>query len=91
MPSALQILMRQVVDELCSSGFITREQMEAHLSSPSNYDVKDQISGLDRWMNAMVRHFTDPDGTLKKMDGKIKSLDDCWAGDSIEQGGKTFL
>jgi hypothetical protein len=83
--------MRQVVDKLCSSGFITCNQMEAHLSSPSNHDVTDQISGLGRWVNNVARHFTDPDGTLAKMDGWIKSLKDYQAGDSIEQGGKIFL
>jgi hypothetical protein len=80
--------MVQVVDKLCCSGFITGKQMEAHLSPPSNHDVTDQISGLGRWVNNVARHFTDPDGALAKMDGRIKSVEDRWAGDSIEQGGK---
>jgi hypothetical protein len=42
-------------------------------------------------VNNVARHFTDPDGTLAKIDRRIKSLEDCWAGDAIEQGGKTFF
>ncbi len=57
---------------------------------PINHNVTDQIFSLGRRVNNVARHFTYPDGTLAKMDGRIKSLDNSQAGDSIEWGGKTF-
>jgi hypothetical protein len=82
--------MRQVVDELWSSGFVTRDEMEARGTTGPDQAVADQFSGLDRWLALVERQFTDPDGTLSKMEGRIGSLEDRRAGDSIEHSGKAF-
>jgi hypothetical protein len=89
-PSTLQVLMRQVVDKLWSSGFVTRDEMEAHGTTRPDQAVADQFSGLGRRLALVERQFTDPDGTLSKMEGRIGSLEDQRAGDSIEHSRKAF-
>ncbi len=82
--------MRQVVEKLWSSDFVTRDEMEARGTTGPDQAVADQFSGLGRWLALVKRQFTDPDGTLSKMEGRIGSLEDWRAGDSIERGGKAF-
>ena len=38
----------------------------------------------------MEKEYIDPDGTIAKLEARIKSLEDRRGGDTIEQGGKTF-
>jgi hypothetical protein len=47
-PSALRVLMRQVVDELRSLGCVTSDKMEARGTTGLNHAVTDQFSGLGR-------------------------------------------
>ncbi len=65
-PPALQLLMRQVVDELRSSGFVTHDEMGAHVSFRADTNVTDQLSGLRKRVGAVERKFTDPDGTMAR-------------------------
>jgi hypothetical protein len=82
--------MRQVVDKLRSLGFVTRDKMEAAATAGQAHNATDQFSGLSRRLNNVESQFTGPDGTLSKMEGRIVSLEDRHAGDSIERGGKAF-
>ena len=87
---AFQTLLRQVVDELRSGGFVTRDELDAHVT-PSSFDAfSDQVSALGRRVTAVEQHFLDPDGVLAKIESRIKVLEDRRAGESIERGGKTF-
>jgi hypothetical protein len=88
--SALQVLMRQVVDELRSPGFVTRDKMEARESLGLVHIVTDQLSDLNKRLTIVERQFTDPDSTLSKIEGTIISLEDRRTGDSSERGGKAF-
>ena len=85
--------MRQVVDELRASGFVTREELDNavvhHVRGP-NTVTGDQLSGLCRRVGALERHFTDPDGIFAKLETRIKGLKDQQAGDTVERGGKAF-
>jgi hypothetical protein len=90
LPSALQVLMRQVVDELRSLGFVTRDKMEARGTTGPDQAVTDQLSGLGRRLGLVERQFTESDGTLSKMEGRIVSLEDRHAADSIEHSVKAF-
>jgi hypothetical protein len=82
--------MRQVVDELRSLGFITRNEMEAHVSIGADFNVTDQLSGLGKWVTAVEKKFTDPDSSLAKIKLRITSLEDRRASNSIKHGGKAF-
>ncbi len=82
--------MRQVVDELRALGFVTRDKIEATLAPAFDPNTHDPLSGLSKRIANVERHFTDPNGTASKMEGRIRSLEDQWAQDSIEQGGKAF-
>jgi hypothetical protein len=75
-PSALQALKRQVVDELRSSGFVTPNNLEARASRGSNLNVLNQLSGLGKQVGVVERQFTDPDGTLAKIEGQLTALED---------------
>ena len=92
-PAVFQALMRQVVDELQNSGFVTRDELDQtvvpYLQGP-NPVTADQFSGLSRRVAALERHFTDPDGTMAKLETRIKALEDRRAGDTVECGGKAF-
>jgi hypothetical protein len=85
--------MRQVVDELQNSGFVTRDEIDQtvvpYLQGP-NPVTADQFSGLSRRVAALERHFTEPDGTMAKLETRIKALEDRGAGDTVERGGKAF-
>jgi hypothetical protein len=74
------------VDKLRSSGFVTRDEMEAAATAGQAHDATDQFSGLSRRLNVVERQFTGPDGTLSKMEGRIVSLEDPRTGDSIKHG-----
>ncbi len=41
-------------------------------------------------MARIEKELKEPDGTLSKLEGRIKSLEDRQAGDAIERGGKIF-
>ena len=82
--------MRQVVDELKAAGFVHQTDIEARMMSTMPSDIVDQLSGLSRRLGSIERKLKDPDGTLAKLEGRIKSLEDRRAGEAIEQGGKTF-
>ncbi len=45
---------------------------------------------LSRWVGTIEKEFKDPDSTLAKLEGRIKSLEDRHAGEAIERGGMTF-
>ncbi len=89
-PPALQVLMSKVVDKLRLLGFVTWDEKEAHVSRGLDFNFADQLSGLGRRVAALERKFTEPDGTLTKIDARISSLEDWRAGDSIERGHKAF-
>ncbi len=89
-PPALQILMRQVVNKLRLSEFVTCNKMGAHVSFGVDSNVTDQLSGLGKRVGAVERKFTDPNGTMAKIKSRISFLEDRHAGDSIERGGKAF-
>jgi hypothetical protein len=89
-PFALQVLMRQVVDKLWSSSFVTHNKMEARGTTGPDHAVADQFSGLGRRLAVVERQFTDPDGTLSKMEGRIVSLEDRRTADFIKCSKKAF-
>ena len=64
--------------------------MEAHVSGGVDFNFAHQLSGLGKQLITLERKFTDPDGTLAKIDARISSLEDRCAGYSIERGGKAF-
>ena len=92
-PVVFQALMRQVVDELQNLGFVTRDELDQtvvpYLQGP-NPVTADQFSGLSCRVTALERHFTDPDGTMAKLETRIKALENRRAGDTLEHGGKAF-
>jgi hypothetical protein len=82
-PPALQVLMRQVVDELRALGFVTCDMIEATVAPTFDPNTHDRLSGLSKHIASIKRHFTDPDGTVSKMEGRIRSPKDRRARDSI--------
>lgn len=92
-PAVFQALMRQVVDELQSSGFVTRDELDQtvvpYLQGPNSV-TPDQFSGLSRRVALLEKQFADPDGIISKLDTRIKVLEDRRAGDTVERGGKAF-
>jgi hypothetical protein len=82
--------MRQVVDKLRSSGFVTCNEMEAHESLWLDHIVTDQLAGLGKRLTILEMQFTDPDGTLSKIGGRIFSLENRRTGESIKRDGKAF-
>ncbi len=89
-PYAFQALLRQDVDELCSSVFVTQDDLKAWALRRSNPNVLDQLLGLGKQVGAVERQFTDPNGTLAKIEGRLTSLENHRSGNSIERGGKAF-
>ena len=89
-PPAFENLMRRVVDELKSAGFVLQSDLDSRMLSTVPSDIADQLSGLGRRLGSIERELRDPDGTLAKLEGRIKSLEDRRAGEAIERGGKTF-
>jgi hypothetical protein len=94
MPTSFQHLMRQVMDELRSAGFVLPMDLDMRTNAGVQADALeqtiDQVLGLRGHLNALKREFKDPDGTIAKLKGRIKSLEDRRGGDTIKQGGKTF-
>ena len=82
--------MRRVVDELKAAGFVHQTDIEARMMSTLPSDISDQLSGLSWQLGPIERELKDPDGTLAKLEGRIKSLEDRRAGEAIERGGKMF-
>ena len=82
--------MRQVTEELHRTGFVTRDELEAHVLSASSYNLTDRVTGLLKRIGVLEKHFTDPDDVLAKMELRVKTLEDRRAGESIDRGGKTF-
>jgi archaellum component FlaC len=82
--------MRLVVDELKAAGFVHQTDLDAKMAATLPPDFADQLSGLSRRLGSIERELKDPDGTLAKLEGRIKSLEDRRAGEAIERGGKTF-
>ncbi len=82
--------MRQVVDELQTSGFMTQDELQARVLPTSDPTVGDQLSGLSRRVGALERNFTDPNGTLARLETRVKGLEDRQTGESVEQGGMAF-
>ncbi len=82
------------MDELCSAGFVLPTDSDTRANTGVQADALehtiDQVSGLRQHLNALEREFKDPDGTIAKLEGRIKSLEDRRGGDTIKQGGKTF-
>jgi len=89
-PPAFDNLMRRVVDELKSAGFVLQSDLDSRMMSTVPSDIADQLSGFGRRLGSIERELRDPDGTLAKLEGRIKSLEDRRAGEAIERGGKTF-
>ncbi len=93
-PASFQHLMRQVVDELCTAGFILRKDPGALDNSRLRTDaldqIVDQISALSRRLVGIEKELKDPDGTIAKLKARIKTLEDQRGGDTIKRGGKTF-
>jgi hypothetical protein len=87
---AFQQLISQVVDKLRSSGFMLQSDLDDRFNAGLPANVIDQISGLSRRVSKIEKNFSDPEGTLAKLEGRIKALEDQRAGDAIECGGKTF-
>jgi hypothetical protein len=87
---AFQNLMRQVVDEFISTGFVVQSNLDSRVMSSLPLDTADQLSGLSGQLAGIEKELKDPDGTLSKLEGRIKLLEDRQAGDAIERGGKTF-
>jgi hypothetical protein len=82
--------MRQVVNDLWLSDFVTRDEMGAHVSFGADTNVIDQLSGIGKQIGAVERKFTDPDSMMAKIESRISFLKDRRAGDSIEHGGEAF-
>jgi hypothetical protein len=86
--------MRQVVDELCSAGFVLPTDPDTRTNAGAQADALkqtiDQVTGLRQCLNVPEREFKDPDGTIAKLEGRIMSLEDRRGGDMIKQGGKAF-
>ena len=89
-PPAFDNLMRLVVDELKAAGFVHQTDLDEKMAATLPPDFADQLSGLSRRLGSIERELKDPDGTLAKLEGRIKSLEDRRAGEAIERGGKTF-
>ena len=82
--------MRQVVDELHCSGFVLQSDLNAQATLALPVDTVEQLLPLSRRVGTIEKEFKDPDGTLAKLEGRIKSLEDWRAGEAIKRGGMTF-
>ena len=83
-------LMSQVFDELRASGFIRQSDLDARVHPGLPAEILLQISGLSKRVSMIEKDLRDPEGTLARLEGRLKSLEDRRAGDAIERGGKTF-
>jgi hypothetical protein len=86
--------MRQVIDDLCQSGFVLQDDLDAIGVSGFQLDSRsqmlDQVLVLNQSLVRLKKELTNPDSTIVKLKGRIKSLEDQQAGEAIERGGKTF-
>ena len=93
-PASFRHLMRQVIDELCSSGCVFRTDPDAQTTGGVQSDtinqIVEQVSALSRWVGSLERTFSDPDGTIGKLESRIKTLKERCAGETIERGGWLF-
>jgi hypothetical protein len=82
--------MSQVVDKLRSSGFMLQSDLDTRVNAGLPADVLDKISGLSKRVSIIEIDLKDPKGTLTRLEGRVKALEDGRAGDAIEHGGKMF-
>jgi hypothetical protein len=86
--------MRQVVDELQASGCVFRTDPDAQSTGGVQADtldqIVDQVSALSRRLVSPEKEFSDPDGTIGKLESRIKTLKEGRAGETIERGGRLF-
>jgi hypothetical protein len=86
--------MRQVVDELCTAGFVLRMDPGAldnsRLWGDALDQIVDQVSALSGRLVGLEKELKDPDWAIAKLEARIKTLEDQHGGDTIKQGGKTF-
>jgi hypothetical protein len=86
--------MRQVIHELCQSSFVLQSNLDAigvsGFQSDTRSQILDQVLGLSQAVARLEKELNNPDGTIVKLQGRIKSLKDQQAGEAIERGGKTF-
>ncbi len=94
LPASFQYLMRQVIDELHLSGCVFRTNLDAQTSRGVQADTIDQIvkqvSALSRCVGSLEREFSGPDGTIGKLESRIKILEKRCLGETIERGGWLF-
>ncbi len=79
-----------MVDELKAAGFVHQADLESRMMLTLPSDFADQLSGLSQQLGSIEHKLKDPDGTLAKLEGRIKLLEDRRAGEAIKRGGKTF-
>ena len=93
-PASFQHLMRQVIDELHSSGCVFRSDPNAQTIEGVQADTIDQIveqiSALLRHVGSLEREFSDLDGTIGKLESRIKTLKERRTGKTTERGGQLF-
>jgi hypothetical protein len=93
-PASFRHLMRQVIDELRLSGCVFRTDPDARTTGGVQANTIDQIveqvSALSRRVGGLEREFSDPDGTIGKLESRIKTLEERRAGETIERGGRLF-
>ncbi len=79
-PASFQHLMRQDVNELRTAGFILRMDPGALDNSRLRADALDQIvnqvSALSGRLVGLEKELKDPDGTIAKLEARIKTLED---------------
>jgi len=79
-PPAFQQLMRQVIDELRQSGFVLRTDLDVigvpGFQSDSSSEILEKVSALSQSVVRLEKDLTDPNGTIVKLEGRIKSLED---------------
>ncbi len=92
LPASFQYLMRQVIDELCLSGcvFQTDARTSRGVQADTIDQIVEQVSALLRCVGSLEREFSDSDGTMGKLESRIKTLEERRAGETIERGGRLF-
>jgi hypothetical protein len=86
--------MRQVVDELRLSRCVFQTDPDAQTSGGVQANtinqIVEQVSALSRCVGSLEREFSDPDGTIGKLESRIKTHEEHCAGETIERGGQLF-
>jgi hypothetical protein len=79
-PPAFQQLTRQVINELRQSGFVLCADLDvigvSGFQLDSSSEILEKVSALSRLVVRLEKDLTDPDGTIVKLEGRIKSLED---------------